>query len=163
MNIFTTSRLVASAVWHFTLSKPALDCKFRCFMPCIYEPGRWLSSFPLPLPFLHSKGPEGSQVFPLIPSLHYLLSFSHQGHSRSPLHLPPPALPPPITTTRSLRWRVMCCTPPPPNPHVHSASLFLLLLLLHSCPSLWTQKAAAFRTVKPPTWQEQWGRNHHPV
>lgn len=56
---------------HYKSAKPHL------LMPHIYERGsRWLwlpSSSSLP-PALHSKGPEGSLVFPLIFSLHYLPS-----------------------------------------------------------------------------------------
>lgn len=54
-----------------------------------------------PLPSLLLWG--WGQVFPLIFSLHYLSSLSHQGHSTHPQY------PPPLTTTRSPRWKIMCC------------------------------------------------------
>lgn len=60
-------------------------------------------TWPVKCLFSSTLCPGGRQVFPLILSLHYLSSLSHQGHSTSPHHLPPP------TTTRSPRWRIMCC------------------------------------------------------
>lgn len=70
-----------------------------------------------------SSSGRGGQVFPLILSLPYLSSLSHQGHSTRPRHLPP------LTTTRSPRWKIMCCDllPDLKTPHV---------LFLYSPPPL---------------------------
>lgn len=61
----------------------------------IFMSSRWLwltSSSSLP-PALHSKGPEGSRVFPLIFSLHYLLSLhpSLQSPRTQQQSYPPPS------------------------------------------------------------------------
>lgn len=113
-------------------------------MTNLYEPGLW-SLYP-PLPSLYSN-PWRGQVFPLILFTSLSLStLSHQGHSSSPHHLPPP------TTTRSLRWRIIMCgyrppapTPPPPGLHFYSSPA-----LQPSVPHQWLDTSTLTQTPQEP-------------